>query len=213
MIKNLMGNKKSRIGLIAFVVVILAVAVSLMIYKGANGIYSLEKYIDNMADVMSPTREDIQYVEEAYAKLNSFEKKLVSNYKTYVKINDLYIQELIDSFGGTEDYVNMYELVMRRMSKHINIPEIIIDKENRAVVIDLVAGYETENLLANDPESADEYLQVVMDDLIDVTAAGCEITSMYGMKMQGVVTTDENNGMKVMEVENGIVTSYILEAN
>ena len=49
-----------------------------------------------------------------------------------------------------------------------------------------------------------------MEDMIYVTAAGGEITSLYGMMMKAEVNTQEADGIKIMEVENGVVTSYIL---
>lgn len=211
--KKIWKDKKIRIAAIILVAVFALTMVSLSVYKRACGIYDIERHIAGVAELMTPSQQDIQYVEENYPKLNAFQKKLVSNYDTYEYIYEVYTDELIDAFKTGEDYVQFYDIVMSRLGKYVNEPYIDVDKENRVVNINLVAGPETENNLMNNPEQASEYFQVVLDDLLYVTKAGCEITSLYGLNLKAVVTTNESDGIKIMEVENGVVTSYILAEN
>ena len=208
--KKLLDNKIFRIAVIALVVIIVLAFVSLSVYKRVSGIHTIEKYIDDMAEIMTPSQQDIQYVEENFAKLTPFQQKLVSNYDTYEAVYKVYTDELIDVFSTGEGYAQVYEVVMRKLAKNVNLPTIEVDKENRVVNVSLVTGPDTENMLMNDPERASEYLQTVMEDMIYVTAAGGEITSLYGMMMKAEVNTQEADGIKIMEVENGVVTSYIL---
>ena len=208
--KKLLDNKIFRIAVIALMVIIVLAFVSLSVYKRVSGIHTIEKYIDDMAEIMTPSQQDIQYVEENFAKLTPFQQKLVSNYDTYEAVYKVYTDELIDVFSTGEGYAQVYEVVMRKLAKNVNLPTIEVDKENRVVNVSLVTGPDTENMLMNDPERASEYLQTVMEDMIYVTAAGGEITSLYGMMMKAEVNTQESDGIKIMEVENGVVTSYIL---
>ena len=208
--KKLLDNKIFRIAVIVLVVIIVLAFVSLSVYKRVSGIHTIEKYIDDMAEIMTPSQQDIQYVEENFAKLTPFQQKLVSNYDTYEAVYKVYTDELIDVFSTGEGYAQVYEVVMRKLAKNVNLPTIEVDKENRVVNVSLVTGPDTENMLMNDPERASEYLQTVMEDMIYVTAAGGEITSLYGMMMKAEVNTQEADGIKIMEVENGVVTSYIL---
>lgn len=208
--KKLLDNKIFRIAVIALVVIIVLAFVSLSVYKRVSGIHTIEKYIDDMAEIMTPSQQDIQYVEENFAKLTPFQQKLVSNYDTYEAVYKVYTDELIDVFSTGEGYAQVYEVVMRKLAKNVNLPTIEVDKENRVVNVSLVTGPDTENMLMNDPERASEYLQTIMEDMIYVTAAGGEITSLYGMMMKAEVNTQEADGIKIMEVENGVVTSYIL---
>ena len=208
--KKLLDNKIFRIAVIALMVIIVLAFVSLSVYKRVSGIHTIEKYIDDMAEIMTPSQQDIQYVEENFAKLTPFQQKLVSNYDTYEAVYKVYTDELIDVFSTGEGYAQVYEVVMRKLAKNVNLPTIEVDKENRVVNVSLVTGPDTENMLMNDPERASEYLQTVMEDMIYVTAAGGEITSLYGMMMKAEVNTQETDGIKIMEVENGVVTSYIL---
>ena len=210
--KNMFGKKITKIIIIVLAVLLALGAVALGIYENMCGVDDIERHISAMAELMTPSQQDIQYVEENYAKLNSFEKKLVSNYGTYEYMQDVYTDELIDGFITGEGYTELYELVMSKLGKHLNVPHIEVDKENRSVNLTLVAGLETEENLMNNPEQAHEYLQTVMDDMVYVTSVGCEITSMYGMNMKAKVTTQEENGIEVMSIENGVVLSYILEA-
>ena len=208
--KKLLDNKIFRIAVIVLVVIIVLAFVSLSVYKRVSGIHTIEKYIDDMAEIMTPSQQDIQYVEENFAKLTPFQQKLVSNYDTYEAVYKVYTDELIDVFSTGEGYAQVYEVVMRKLAKNVNLPTIEVDKENRVVNVSLVTGPDTENMLMNDPERASEYLQTIMEDMIYVTAAGGEITSLYGMMMKAEVNTQEADGIKIMEVENGVVTSYIL---
>lgn len=208
--KKLLDNKIFRIAVIAIVVIIILAFVSLSVYKRVSGIHTIEKYIDDMAEIKTPSQQDIQYVEENFAKLTPFQQKLVSNYDTYEAVYKVYTDELIDVFSTGEGYAQVYEVVMRKLAKNVNLPTIEVDKENRVVNVSLVTGPDTENMLMNDPERASEYLQTMMEDMIYVTAAGVEITSLYGMMMKAEVNTQEAGGIKIMEVENGVVTSYIL---
>ena len=208
--KKLLDNKIFRIAVIALMVIIVLAFVSLSVYKRVSGIHTIEKYIDDMAEIMTPSQQDIQYVEENFAKLTPFQQKLVSNYDTYEAVYKVYTDELIDVFSTGEGYAQVYEVVMRKLAKNVNLPTIEVDKENRVVNVSLVTGPDTENMLMNDPERASEYLQTMMEDMIYVTAAGGEITSLYGMMMKAEVNTQEADGIKIMEVENGVVTSYIL---
>ncbi len=211
--KNIFKTKKMSVVLIALAVVLVLILASVVVYKSVNGVYAVEKQIDSMAELMSPTMKDIENFQVAYAKLSPMAKKFVSNYDTYLDVHNMYIENLIDAFSVGEAYNEFYDIVYRQLSNHVNPPTIELDRQNRVLNINVLAGPDTENQLINDPNVAQEYLQVVLEDMIYATTVGFDIASLYGLDVLGVVTTDENNGIEVIRVKNGSVESYIFATN
>ncbi|MBQ7901730.1 MAG: hypothetical protein IJ365_07200 [Clostridia bacterium] len=203
-------GKTIRIAAIAVLSVVVAIFAIIIGYKYISGAAAVERQIAAMAEVATPSKEELEEFQRAYAGLSPQAKKLVKNYDVYLAMYDNYVQELVDGFVGSEDYKTVEKIVFQGLAKHVNYPMMELNRESRELVITLVAGADTEYYLINDPTQIEEYLQTVANDMSQVTSDAFQITSLYGIDVRAVVNTAETGGMEIIKVKNGTLEFYAL---